>query len=134
MHGHNVAKNGEKLPPKFIPARPKTNPKRGEVLVFVSSGGHIDILGAVRTPYTRFRHAALLFPLTDSKQVLNNHTGIDLPGNTAAREDALALARDLEHGVIMPGCTATLKGATNLQDAALALAVKSGHSESLGGV
>lgn len=103
MHGHNVAKNGEKLPPKFIPARPKTNPTRGEVLVFVSSGGHIDILGAVRTPYTRFRHAALLFPLTDSKQVLNNHTGIDLPGNTAAREDALALARDLEHRAIMPG-------------------------------
>ena len=38
------------------------------------------------------------FHLTDGKQVLNNHTGIDLPGNAAAREDALALARDLEHG------------------------------------
>ena len=41
------------------------------------------------------------FHLTDGKQVLN--TGIDLPGNAAAREDALALARDLEHGVVMPG-------------------------------
>ena len=43
------------------------------------------------------------FHLTDGKQVLNNHTGIDLAGNAAAREDALALARDLEHGVVMPG-------------------------------
>ena len=43
------------------------------------------------------------FHLTDGKQVLNNHTGIDLPGNAAARDDALALARDLEHRVVMPG-------------------------------
>ena len=43
------------------------------------------------------------FHLTDGKQVLNNHKGIDLPGNAAAREDAVALARDLEHGVVMPG-------------------------------
>jgi hypothetical protein len=42
------------------------------------------------------------FHLTDGKQVLSNHKGIDLPGNAAAREDALALARDLEHGVVMP--------------------------------
>jgi hypothetical protein len=41
------------------------------------------------------------FHLTDGKQVLNNHKGID--GNAAAREDAVALARDLEHGVVMPG-------------------------------
>ena len=32
---------------------------------------------------------------TDGKHVLNNHKGIDLPGNAAARDDALALARDL---------------------------------------
>jgi hypothetical protein len=33
---------------------------------------------------------------TDGKHVLNNHKGIDLPGNAAARDDALALARDLK--------------------------------------
>jgi hypothetical protein len=43
------------------------------------------------------------FPLTDGEQVLSNHKGIDLSGNAAAREDALALARDLEHEVVMAG-------------------------------
>jgi hypothetical protein len=43
------------------------------------------------------------FHLTDGKQVLDNHKGIDLSGNAAAREDALALARDLKHGAVMPG-------------------------------
>jgi hypothetical protein len=43
------------------------------------------------------------FHLTDGKQVLSNHKGIDLSGNAAAREDALALARDLEHEVVMAG-------------------------------
>ena len=43
------------------------------------------------------------FHLSDGKQVLNNHKGIDLSGNAAAREDALALARDLKHGAVMPG-------------------------------
>ena len=38
------------------------------------------------------------FHFTDGKQVLNNHKGIDLPGNAAAREDAVALTRDLKHG------------------------------------
>ncbi len=33
------------------------------------------------------------FHLTDGKQVLNNHKGIDLPGNAAAREDAAAGTR-----------------------------------------
>jgi hypothetical protein len=42
------------------------------------------------------------FHLTDGKKVLNNHKGLDLPGNAAAREDAVALARDLKHGVAMP--------------------------------
>jgi hypothetical protein len=42
------------------------------------------------------------FHLTDGKNVLNNHKGIDLPGNAAAREDALDLARDLRHEK-MPG-------------------------------
>ena len=43
------------------------------------------------------------FHLSDGKQVLNNHKGIDLSGNAAAREDALVLARDLKHGAVMPG-------------------------------
>jgi hypothetical protein len=39
-----------------------------------------------------------LFHLTDGTAVLNNHKGIDLPGNAAARNDALMLARDFKHG------------------------------------
>ena len=34
---------------------------------------------------------------------LSNHKGIDLPGEAAARTDAVALARDLNHGATMPG-------------------------------
>ena len=34
------------------------------------------------------------FQLTDGEQVLDNHQGLDLPGDAAARDDALALARD----------------------------------------
>jgi hypothetical protein len=41
------------------------------------------------------------FHLTNGKQVLDNHQGIDLPGNAAARTDAVALARDLKHGATM---------------------------------
>jgi hypothetical protein len=43
------------------------------------------------------------FRLTDGNRVLDNHQGIDLPGNAAAREGALDLARDLKHGKTMPG-------------------------------
>jgi hypothetical protein len=43
------------------------------------------------------------FHLTDGTNVFDNHKGIDLAGNAAAREDALALARDLKHGKTMPG-------------------------------
>jgi hypothetical protein len=43
------------------------------------------------------------FHLTDGKQVLNNHKGIDLAGNAAARDDAIALARGLKNGAAMPG-------------------------------
>jgi hypothetical protein len=43
------------------------------------------------------------FRLTNGKQVLDNHHGIDLPGDAAARTDAVALARDLQHGATMPG-------------------------------
>ena len=42
------------------------------------------------------------FRLINGKQVLNNHKGIDLPGNAVARTDAVALARDLKHGKVMP--------------------------------
>ncbi len=42
------------------------------------------------------------FHLTDGRQVLNNHKGIDLSGNAAAREDAVTLARSLKHGAVMP--------------------------------
>jgi hypothetical protein len=47
-------------------------------------------------PYYHFR-------LTNGTQVLDNHTGVDLPGDAAARTDALTLARDLKHGAAMPG-------------------------------
>jgi len=43
------------------------------------------------------------FRLTDGEQVLDNHQGLDLAGEAAAREDALALARDLKRGNVMPG-------------------------------
>jgi hypothetical protein len=42
------------------------------------------------------------FHFTNGELVLNNHKGIDLPGNAAARTDAVALARDLKHGAAMP--------------------------------
>lgn len=43
------------------------------------------------------------FHLTNGQQVLNNHKGIDLPGNAAARTDAVALASDLKHRPAMSG-------------------------------
>jgi hypothetical protein len=43
------------------------------------------------------------FHLTDGNKVLNNHKGIDLSGDAAARDDAMVLARDLKHGAVMPG-------------------------------
>jgi len=45
--------------------------------------------------------ARYYFHLTDGKQVLSNHKGVDLPGDAAAREDAAALARDLKNGAAM---------------------------------
>jgi len=46
--------------------------------------------------------ARYYFHLTDGKQVLSNHKGVDLPGDAAARENATALARDLKNGAAMP--------------------------------
>jgi hypothetical protein len=43
------------------------------------------------------------FRLTNGTQVLDNHEGVDLPGDAAARTDAVALARNLQHGGAMPG-------------------------------
>ncbi|HEY4983079.1 MAG TPA: hypothetical protein VII24_14340 [Pseudolabrys sp.] len=43
------------------------------------------------------------FHLTDGKHLLNNHKGIDLAGNAAARTDAVTLAHDLKQGAAMPG-------------------------------
>ena len=43
------------------------------------------------------------FRLTDGKEVLSNHQGTDLPGPAAARENAVAFARDLRLGAVMPG-------------------------------
>jgi len=34
---------------------------------------------------------------------LSNQKSLDLPGNAAAREEALVLARDLKRGRVMPG-------------------------------
>jgi hypothetical protein len=43
------------------------------------------------------------FHLTDGKETLSNQKSLDLPGNAAAREEALVLARDLKRGRVMPG-------------------------------
>lgn len=43
------------------------------------------------------------FRLTDGTQVLENHTGIDLSGNAAARDDAAALAHPLKQRGVMQG-------------------------------
>ncbi len=41
--------------------------------------------------------------LTNGRQVLNNHQGMDLPGTAAARDVASRLAHDLRQGTAMPG-------------------------------
>ena len=43
------------------------------------------------------------FRLTDDAAILENHEGIDLPGDAAARDDAIVLARQLKNGVVMQG-------------------------------
>jgi hypothetical protein len=42
------------------------------------------------------------FRLTKGSEVVKIPEGIDLPGNAAAREEAVALARDLKTGKIQP--------------------------------
>jgi uncharacterized protein DUF6894 len=41
------------------------------------------------------------FHLTDGKEILSNQKSLDLPGDAAAREDAMVLARDLKRGRVM---------------------------------
>jgi hypothetical protein len=43
------------------------------------------------------------FHLTDGKERLDNPKSLELPGNAAAREEALLLARELKQGNLMPG-------------------------------
>ena len=43
------------------------------------------------------------FHLTNGEQVLDNHKGINLPGDAAARNDAVELAHDLKGGGAMSG-------------------------------
>jgi hypothetical protein len=42
------------------------------------------------------------FRLTNGKDELRLPEGADLPGNAAAREEAVVLARELKHGRVMP--------------------------------
>jgi hypothetical protein len=55
------------------------------------------------------------FHLTDGKQVLNNHKGIDLSGNAAAREDALALARRSHTGLELDWSVRRHRGSARTQ-------------------
>src|SRR5262245_7169938 len=43
------------------------------------------------------------FHITDGQESLKNPKGMDLPGNAAAREEAVVLANELKHGKVMPG-------------------------------
>ena len=43
------------------------------------------------------------FRLTDGKQLLDNHRGLEAPGDAAASDLAVGLARDLKHGETMAG-------------------------------
>jgi hypothetical protein len=72
----------------------------------VTAGGHGDSVTAEPIKdHSRetFPMPRYYFRLTDGKQVLSNHQGIDLAGPAAAREDAVAFARDLGGGAVMPG-------------------------------
>ena len=43
------------------------------------------------------------FHLTDGTETLTHAQGVEFPGDAAAREEALALARELKDGKTMPG-------------------------------
>lgn len=46
--------------------------------------------------------ARYFFRLTDGKEVLKNSKGLDLPGNAAAREEAVVFARELKADKSLP--------------------------------
>ena len=41
--------------------------------------------------------------ITNAQERLDNTKGMDLPGNAAAREEAVVLAGQFRHGKVMPG-------------------------------
>jgi hypothetical protein len=43
------------------------------------------------------------FHITNGQERLDNPKGMDLPGNAAARQEAVVLAGELRHGNVMPG-------------------------------
>ena len=43
------------------------------------------------------------FHITNRQQSIENPKGMDLPGNAAARQEAVVLAGELRHGKVMPG-------------------------------
>jgi hypothetical protein len=43
------------------------------------------------------------FHISNRQERLDNPKGMDLPGNAAAREEAVVLAGQLRHGKVMPG-------------------------------
>jgi hypothetical protein len=45
------------------------------------------------------------FHVTDGRETLENPKGMDLPGNAAAREEAVVLTNELRHGNAKPGRT-----------------------------
>jgi hypothetical protein len=42
------------------------------------------------------------FHITNGRESLDNPKGMDLPGNAAARQEAVVLASELRHGKVMP--------------------------------
>ena len=43
------------------------------------------------------------FHITNGRESLDNPKGMDLPGNAAARQEEVVLARELRHGQAAPG-------------------------------
>ena len=43
------------------------------------------------------------FHITNGRESLDNPKGMDLPGNAAARQEAVVLASELRHGKVTPG-------------------------------
>jgi hypothetical protein len=81
---------------------------RGSIIFSVQSDDREQIHSRPHSSGFRCEQGAFLMPryyfrLTDGAAILENHEGLDLPGNAAARDDAIALARHLKHGDVMQG-------------------------------